>query len=212
MTAFITRCWKKAQLNLLVLCCAFALGSGSTPSAVAQTAPPAELTGFRLERTDEGLFLSTNLRFDLPAPVEEALEKGIPIHFVAEAELRRDRWYWYDRTVATSMRYWRLAYQPLTRRWRLNSGATPISASGQGVSFTQHFETLPEALSALRRISRWKIAEAGDIESGVRHNVDFRFRLDVAQLPRPFQIAGVGQSEWAISIVHNQRLPAEAGR
>ncbi|MCX8518359.1 MAG: DUF4390 domain-containing protein [Rhodoferax sp.] len=29
--------------------------------------------------------------------------------------------------------------------------------------------------------------------------MDFRFRLDLGQLPRPFQIGAIGQSEWDIS-------------
>jgi hypothetical protein len=42
--------------------------------------------------------------------------------------------------------------------------------------------------------------------------VDFRFRLDVSQLPRPFQIGAVGQSEWNITAMRNQRLAIESAR
>jgi hypothetical protein len=35
--------------------------------------------------------------FDLPPAVDDALQKGIPMFFVAEATLLRDRWYWYDK-------------------------------------------------------------------------------------------------------------------
>nr|WP_309246733.1 DUF4390 domain-containing protein [Ramlibacter montanisoli] len=38
------------------------------------------------------------------------------------------------------------------------------------------------------------------------HNIDFRFRLDMSQLPRPFQIGAVGQAEWIILAVRTQRL------
>ena len=46
-------------------------------------------------------------------------------------------------------------------------------------------------MAAVQRISHWKIAEAGDVDPDARYNVDFRFRLDVSQLPRPFQIGAV---------------------
>ena len=41
-------------------------------------------------------------------------------------------------------------------------------------------------------------------------NVDFRFYMDVAQLPRPFQIGTVGQPDWRIAGSRNQRLIAES--
>ncbi len=169
-----------------------------------------DITQMRLERTEEGVFLSATVRFDLPAVVEDALVKGIAMYFVAEAEVYRDRWYWYDKKLATTTRHMRLSYQPLTRRWRLNTGPSPISNTGLGVTLGQNFESLNEAMSAIKRISGWKVAEAADIEPDSRHNVDFRFRLDVAQLPRPFQIGAVGQPDWRIAATRNQRLTVES--
>jgi hypothetical protein len=64
----------------------------------------------------------------------------------------------------------------------------------------------------VQRISRWKIAEAGDLIPGERYNVDFRFRLDVSQLPRPFQIGAVGQADWNISVFRNQRVTFDSAR
>lgn len=165
----------------------------------------------RLERSEEGVFLSANVRFDLPAIVEDALLKGIPMFFVAEAELFRDRWYWYDKKIADSERHMRLAYQPLTRRWRLNVSPTPIGNAGLGlgVALTQNFDSLSDALAAVQRVSRWKIAPPTAVDSDAKHNVDFRFRLDVSQLPRPFQIGAVGQADWNLSASKNQRLPVD---
>ena len=42
------------------------------------------------------------------------------------------------------------------------------------------------------------------------HTVDFRFRLDVSQLPRPFQIGAVGQADWIILAVRNQPLQLDS--
>lgn len=173
--------------------------------ARAETAP--EVTQLRLERAEDGVYLGATVRFELGAAVEDALRKGIALIFVAEAELYRDRWYWTDKKVASSQRQFRLAYQPLTRRWRLNtvSGA----ATGLGVNLGQSFDTLAEALAALQRIPLWKIADAAEIEPDARHNVQFQFRMDVTQLPRPFQIGAVGQSEWNIAMSRSQRLSME---
>jgi hypothetical protein len=172
--------------------------------------PLTEISQLRLERSEEGVFLSTNVRFELPAVVEDALEKGIPLFFVAEAVLFRDRWYWYDKQVTSSARHMRLSYQPLTRRWRLVVSHAPIGNSG--LALGQTFETQDEALAAVQRIYRWRIGEPADLEADARYNVDFRFRLDVSQLPRPFQIGVVGQGDWNITAARNQRLAVESVR
>jgi hypothetical protein len=126
---------------------------------------------------------------------------------VAEASLLRDRWYWTDKHVANATRHMRLSYQPLTRRWRLVISSGPIGNSG--LALGQNFDTRDEALAAVQRISHWKIAEPGDIDPESRYSVDFRFRLDVSQLPRPFQIGAVGHSDWSISASRNVRLVFE---
>ncbi len=172
--------------------------------------PAAEITQLRVERADEGVLLSANIKFDLPGVIDDALAKGIPMFFVAEAVLFRDRWYWYDKQMAAAERHMRLSYQPLTRRWRLVVSPTPIGNSG--LALGQTFDTREEALAAVQRISHWKIADAADIDRDERYNVDFRFRLDVSQLPRPFQIGAVGQADWNISVMRNQRVVFESAR
>lgn len=164
----------------------------------------AEVTQLQVERTEEGVLLSATVRFDMPQVVEDALAKGIPMYFLAEAAIYRDRWYWYDKRVAFATRHMRLAFQPLTRRWRLQVSSAPIGQSG--LVLGQTFDTREEALAAIQRVSRWRIADAADVDPDATHNIDFRFRLDMSQLPRPFQIGAVGQAEWVILAVRNQRL------
>jgi hypothetical protein len=188
---------------------AFLLLSGSSAAAWAQVTP-AEVTQLQVERTDEGVLLSATVRFELPQAVDDALAKGIPMFFVAEATILRDRWYWYDKRVAHAERHMRLAFQPLTRRWRLQISSAPIGNSG--LVLGQMFDSRDEALAAVQRVSRWRIAEAGDVDPEAVHNVDFRFRLDVSQLPRPFQIGAVGQADWYIVAVRNQRLAFEQAK
>ena len=172
----------------------------------------AELSSLRTERADDGIYLSANVSFDLPPVVEDALLKGIALIFVADAELLRERWYWTDKRVAAATRSLRLAYQPLTRRWRVSQGSD--TGAGTRLALVQTFESLAEAKASIERISRWKIAEPGDVDSS-SHLLNFRFRLDLGQLPRPFQIGVAGQREWQILLERSQPLrlewrPAEA--
>jgi hypothetical protein len=216
-TVSITRCWKKGQepgrlsqaferaVLSAVACCALMLAPTD-----ARTEPTAEISQLRVERNEDGVLLSTNVKFELPSVVEDALAKGIPMYFVADAVLFRDRWYWYDKELAVAERHMRLSYQPLTRRWRLVVSPTPIGNSG--LALGQTFDTREEALAAVQHISHWKIADAAAVDPDVRHNVDFRFRLDVSQLPRPFQIGAVGQADWNITAMRNQRVSIESSR
>ena len=182
------------------------------PQAGAAQAASSEVGDLRLERGEDGLYLSANLQFELPELAEDALQKGIPMFFVADAQVLRDRWYWSDRQVAETTRYFRLSYQPLTRRWRLNISSTPFTNSGLGVVLGQNFDNYADALSSIQRFSRWKIAERDVIEPDAVHTVNFRFRLDISQLPRPFQIGAVGRSGWNLLVSRSQRLGAEPAK
>jgi hypothetical protein len=173
-------------------------------------ASATEITQLRVERGEDGVHLSALVRFDLPPVVEDALLKGIPLFFVAEADIYRDRWYWTDPRVASATRTIRLAYQPLTRRWRVNIASGLIaSSSGLRATLNQNYETLPEALSAIQRVARWKIADTGDVDPDASYKLDFSFRLDLSQLPRPFQIGVAGQRDWNISAQVKDRLRME---
>ncbi len=166
----------------------------------------------RAERREAALYLTAQLKLELGPAVEDALVKGLAVHFVAEAEVLRDRWYWYDRKVGAATRYYRLAFQPLTRRWRLNVSNEPISGTGLAGSISQNFETLSEALDVVRRQSGWKVADMAELDAEARQYLTYRFRLDISQLPRPFQIAAGNQSEWNVSVARQLRLTADMVR
>jgi Domain of unknown function (DUF4390) len=183
------------------------LGAGGLigTSAYAVDANPLDIAALRVERADDGLYLSATLNFELPSAVEEALLKGVPMTFVSEADVYRDRWYWYDKRVSVASRSIRIAYQPLTRRWRVNVASGTVASPATGIALTQHFDTLPDALATVRRIARWKIADNADVDMDARHNIEYSFKLDLSQLPRPLQIGVAGQSEWSINAVRNVR-------
>ena len=63
---------------------------------------------------------------------------------------------------------------------------------------------------ALGRLARWRIADATRLEDGERYSVSFRFRLDLSQLPRPFQIGMANQPDWNIDVSRQLRTTASA--
>lgn len=211
MTAFITHCWKNAGLDLIGLLACACLVAGQPGIAQAQS-PATEISLLQVERAGDAVLLSAAVKFDLSPAVEEALLKGVAMIFVAEADVFRERWYWTNKKVLSAERHMRLAYQPLTRRWRLNVASSMITNAALGVALNQNFDALSDALAAVQRLSRWKIAEVSELDLAQRHRLAFRFRLDMSQLPRPFQIGMLGQNDWNISASLNQPLLLENGK
>lgn len=170
---------------------ALALALGWAGMARADT---IALDSFEFARNDEGLVLSFSAHFDLGRGVEDALLKGVPLFFVAEAAVFRDRWYWRDREVNTVTRTWRLAYQPLTRKYRVTFGG-----------LNQNYDNLADALAAVTRTVNWKLADASMLDDG-RHYVEFSYKLDTTQMPRPMQIGIGGQADWSLKVERVRRL------
>ena len=166
----------------------------SLAAGPAHAAEP-ELSNFELVSTDEGVLLSYAVNIDLSRSVDDALSKAVPLFFVAEAEVFRERWYWRDLRVAHAVRTWRIVFQPLTSTYR-------VTFAGR----SQNYSSRDEAFAAISRAARWKIAEPAQVDDGSRHYLEYSYRLDTSLLPRPMQIGIGGQADWALSVQRKQRV------
>ena len=176
-------------------CLAFAAGGPARANSGAAATPGAGATRVGLSlialsarRDDDGVVLNYDVLIDLSDDLKDALERGISVVFVVEAAMYRRRWYWTDQAVSRAARRWRLTHQPLTRQWRLSIGA-----------FTRQYPSLEEALDTLRRSPRWRVADRprGDADD---HYLEFSFRLDTDELPRPLQIGLGGRANWNLEL------------
>jgi Domain of unknown function (DUF4390) len=186
----------RSWIAALLLLCGFA----AVQAQSQQTPPPVEVVALAAMRSAEAVLLDYQLNVVLPAPVEEAARRGVPLYFVANATLWRPRWYWRDERVARVRREWRLTYQPLTSSWRVSQG-------GLG----QSHASLDEAMSIFTRSTGWRVADAAQAEADGKTYVEFDWVLDTSQLPRPLQIGvtGVGGgSDWALGIERTMKLEA----
>jgi len=184
------RGWVLMLILLLGLC----LAAGGSARA-QNTSPGIELSNVEVARSEDGLALSFSVRFELARLLEDALLKGTPLHFVAEADLIRERWYWRDKRITRVSRTWRLAYQPLARQYRVSFGG-----------LNQSFDNLSDALVAMRRVSNWKLADLKDVEDGARHYIALSYKLDTTLLPRPMQIGISGIPEWNLRLDNKVRF------
>ncbi len=142
----------------------------------------------RISLGEEGWQLDAEFTIELGPRFEEIVARGVPLHFIAEFELTRTRWYWADEHVAGQKKTWRLAYNALTRQYRLYTG-----------SLHQSFDTLNEALAVLSRLRDWPVADEALLKPGEAYNAAVRMRLDVSQLPKPFQINSIGGKDWNVA-------------
>ena len=177
---------------LAAWCLWFAAGPAAQAQAQAQA---IELTTLKATREEGSLNLEFSVRLALSSTVEDALARGVPIYFVAQADLRRSRWYWRDERVARVSRSWRIAYQPLTGTWRVALGG-----------LSQTHATLAEALGAATRSAGWRLADLAQLDGDKGYYVEFSYRLDTAQLPGPMQFGLVGQGDWAIGVERTLRI------
>jgi len=164
-----------------------------------------EISNPQISASDDGYVLSADFTFELNQRLEEAVTKGLMLHFVADFELTKDRWYWLDENLAARSQTYRLSYHALTRQYRLSTGG-----------LHQSFDSLSEALRVLSRLRNWVVIEKADsglVRPGDTYTAALRLRLDINQLPRPFQMTALGNKDWTLASdwkTWQATLPAEA--
>ncbi|WP_313623542.1 DUF4390 domain-containing protein [Achromobacter sp.] len=132
------------------------------------------------------LEIDADIEFELNQQLRDAAQRGVPLYFTADLTITRERWYWFDKTVVDTSRTWRVVYNALTRQWRAGVGELSFPVA-----------SLDDAMSAIRHIRSWRVADAGDLDAGVEYGGQIRLRLDTSLLPRPFQVNALNSSSWA---------------
>lgn len=156
---------------------------------VAQASNRVQIASTQLDATDEGYKLSATYQFELNDELRDAVDRGIPLFFTTAVELVQPRWYWFDKVIASKTRTKRIAYNVLTRQYRVTT------SSGQNY----YFESIEDAVYAIQQPSSWVIAEKGALKSGVNYQLSLRMYLDLEHLPKPFQVNAFNNKDWRLS-------------
>jgi uncharacterized protein DUF4390 len=168
-----------------VLALLLALAAMAVRPAHADTIP---VVSAQLRAEEGEILLSAEFDFALTPALEQALEKGIPLYFTIEAEISRARPLWFPEKIAEWSITYRVSYSSLTRQYRVASGP-----------FGQAFESLDDVQRFIGHVTSRPVARADDLTKGVRYDVALREKLDVNQLPKPFQINALASREWQLS-------------
>jgi hypothetical protein len=74
-------------------------------------------------------------------------------------------------------------------------------------AFSQSYPSLEEALTAVTRLSHWRVADSGVTDPDAKFYVEFDYHLDASQLPRPMQLDLAAQAEWHLGV--ERTIPVE---
>jgi Domain of unknown function (DUF4390) len=157
-------------------------------AGTAFAADEATIRNPKLEATDDGYQVSADIDFQLTSSMKEAVSKGVPLYFVVEFEISKGRWYWFDQSLAKASRDRRVSYAPLTDQYK-------ISVSG----VSQNVATIEDVQRLLSRVRSWTVLQKGRLKPGEKYEAAIRFRLDNAQLPKPFQLDILASKDWNLS-------------
>ena len=143
----------------------------------------------RLKANEAGYSLSANFSITFNRRLEDVVNKGVMLYFVADFELQRPRWYWLDEQVASVSRTFQLSYHALTRQYRLSSG--PLH---------QSFASLDEAVGAMSQLRGWQVIDNKEaIHEDRVYQAALRLRLDLTQMPKTFQVSALSSRDWTLA-------------
>lgn len=185
MTDSFTPCSRELPERRRVLRGAVALmmlgGFAAGPAHAAE----AEIRAASIDVGDEQYVLNADIAAELTPLLADVVSRGVPLFFITEFQLSSPRWYWLDEEIVNKTVTYRLSYQSLTRQYRLTTG-----------TLHQNFASAEEALRTMLRIRNWAVADRATLRVGRGYNAALRFRLDVAELPKPLQVSAFGRKDW----------------
>ena len=141
-----------------------------------------------IEAADDGWQLESEFDIQFSPRLEEAVNRGVALHFVVEFELSRPRWYWFDEKPVQLSQAYKITYTPLLRQYRLSVG-----------NVYQNFTRFEEVTRVLSRLRGWHVADKGALKKDQVYQAAVRMRLDTNQLPKPFQLNAIASRDWTLA-------------
>ena len=178
---------RSALQRLLGLAAGAALASLAATLSAPARADTIVVKSAELRAEDDDFVLNADFELTVNATLEEALQRGVPLYFILEFDISRPRWYWFDDKVLSYSAQYRITWNALTRQYRVSSGL-----------FGQTLYTLEEVERFLSRVTSRPVARRDQLQKGARYEAALRLRLDVNQLPKPFQVDALASREWSL--------------
>ena len=183
MTVSTLHCWKSWLRNLV--CVAALL---LPPGLHADSRNDLEFRYTEVVVVDNHYIVNASVDGEAPGRVEELVQTGVSVPFVAEFVLTKSRWYWFDEVIVERVMDLHLSYHALTRQYRLTTGG-----------LSRSFTSFDQAFSAVLSLRNWVVADRAQLQAGTSYDAALRLRLDASQLPKAFQVAALGSRDLSLS-------------
>jgi len=131
------------------------------------------------------LYIDADFVFVPSRAWRDAMQSGLPAYFTADLELVSPRWWWFNKTIVNTRKTWKVVYSALTQQWRVGSGDLALPAP-----------SLDDALTQIRHIRGWDVADAADLGVGTTLHGRLRLRLDTSLLAQPLQLDALNNQGW----------------
>jgi hypothetical protein len=157
---------------------------------LATLAPVAQAQGISVEHAEmlpaeNGWQINADFKFNLSKEVEEAVNKGVALHFLVEFVLMEPNKYWFDQEAASASLPIKLSYHALSRQYLVNSGTRQAN-----------FTSLQEAMDEIGKLRAWEVHEKDALKKDTPYYAMLRMRLDQNKLPKPIQVSAIGSEQW----------------
>ncbi|NYT64594.1 DUF4390 domain-containing protein [Alcaligenaceae bacterium] len=174
------------MLRLLFVAVACLFLTVLAPASMALTGD--QVTRIEPVLQDGRLHIDADIQMTLSPELRHMAGRGIPIYFTADLEIVSKRWWWFNKVVVDEQQTWRIVYNALTRQWRVGTGDLSLPEA-----------SLDDALSLVRHIRGWAVANVADLDPDEVYEGRLRLRLDTSMLARPFQIDALNSSAWSLT-------------
>jgi hypothetical protein len=136
------------------------------------------------------VLVTADLSHQLSEAALEALQNGVGLEVIAEAELVRERILWWDEILSIATRRLLLEYHALANQYVLRDLLLDTS---------QTFRSLPPMLDELNAVRDLRVGADSLLAKGQTYRVRLRTRLDIESLPAPLRPMAYVSDAWQLS-------------
>lgn len=174
--------------------------------AIWSTASVAASSGIKIKNAylhaeGDTYSLDADMDINFDDEVEEAINKGVVLHFLVEFQVVSPRKYWFDDEIVTKTQRVTLSYHALTRQYLLKRDERQ-----------QSYDTLLEAKLELAELRDWKVLEKSQTERGEPYRAALLMRLDQTKLPKAIQVDAIGSEVWALTSQKYEWAPKDLNK
>jgi hypothetical protein len=134
--------------------------------------------------------LAADLEYHLSEKAIEALQNGVPLLWTIKINVKKQRFFWFDKTDVKHEICYRLQYHALLKMYRVKNEKSGI---------VNNFSTLTAALDDMATIRNFALIEKAVLSEKKHYSVAIKVVFDESALPLPLQTQVILNPQWQLS-------------